>query len=134
MKFAVLDSNGPSNLIRRSVDLAEARRPADLGQALLLGLEPGPLHEKIDHLRGKSTLLRPDFPAAELDQHVAGTNPLTLMDADCGNDSAVAVLDRLTLARDLELAGRVGRRVHRREGRPTEEQNKEEHRDDGANP
>ena len=54
------------------------------------------------------------------------------MDVDAGDDAAVAVLHRLTLAGDDELALRVGGRIETRESGPAEKAEKEQRRDDQA--
>ena len=67
-------------------------------------------------------------------QHLAQPNGLTLHDVQLGNDAAVPVLHRLTVAGDSHdaLCGRAS--VQRRQRRPSQQTEKEDSRHHGADP
>src|SRR6185369_2096975 len=132
VKGLFLEGNCGGDVLIRRLDEGEARGPADRRGADLLRLEPITLGKEVQQLRPERLFLRPNLIALEFNQHLAGPDLLALADVDRGDDPAVAMLDRLALAGDLQLAGRISCRIHRREGCPAKEDHEEERRDDRA--
>ena len=78
----------------------------------------------------KRPFLGADFGPGQFDQQVAFTDRAGLPDVDRRDHAAIAMLDRLPLAGDDQLAVRISRCVHRRERGPAQEQDEEQPSDD----
>ena len=105
------------------------RRPDDALSGLFC-VETRTLRQQADRLGRKRALLRTDIGSCKPDEHLSALDPVALPDEDMRDDAAFTMLNRLALAGNGEPARSHCSRVEPGKGRPSEEENEEQCRND----
>ncbi len=117
-------------VLGRKVGELGRRREAAL--AVELGGEPCALGQHVEIFACERTLVGAEVRRRHLDQDLAGLDLFSLADVKRGDDSPLAVLDRLAMARHGDDAAGVDAGVERRQRRPSQQHDEEEEGDSGT--